>query len=124
MYLHDLEEELLRLNALQAAQREDGREDEAIFTRITINVFSICKTIYGVCRKTASASEFQIRYLHKLDELARSWETARTAAADHGDDCKAAIETIKLEALARCRARFISTETEEQHAGSTGHPAV
>lgn len=109
-YLSNLEAEAARLSREAAALRAEGREDEASFARIRANIHDICRTIYEVCGRTAPGEGLRAAYLKQLDRLAVEWSAARTRALEHDDRCKAAIEDIKLETLAKDRIAYLEGE--------------
>lgn len=109
-YINWLDGEIAALNNEAALRKASGREDEAAFCRIEMNIDDVCRTLYHVCRRQAKDGLFAALYLKKVDALPPSWQAAREAALAHGDSCRAYIEEIKLGALARCRAKFCELE--------------
>lgn len=109
-YLRYLSEEAARLSREAARLRAEGREDEASFARIRVNIHGICRTLYEVCGRTAPGEGLRAAYLQKIDRLAGEWNAARARALEHDDRCKAAIEDIKLETLAKARVAYLEGE--------------
>ncbi len=83
-----------------------SRQDECDLTKIRANIYEVCATIGNVVCKTQQPDRREAVYLDKLKELPRSWQAALEAARAHGDIRRAAVEEIKLEALADVLARF------------------
>ena len=84
----------------------DSRQDDADLTKICANIYEICATVGGVVCKTQPESQWEAVYRSKLAALPQSWRAALEAARAHGDDRRAAVEELKLEALADVLARL------------------
>ena len=84
----------------------DSRQDDADLTKIRDNIYEICATVGGVVCKTQPESRWEAVYRSKLAALPQSWRAALEAARAHGDDRRAAVEELKLEALADVLARI------------------
>lgn len=105
-FLKDLQataEELRRQAGVFAA---DQRQDDADLTKIRANIYDICATIGNVVCKNTAEGERETAYRQKLEELPRNWRVALEAAQAHGNGQRAAVEELKLEALADVLARF------------------
>ena len=102
-----LSTEIERLKAEEAALASDNRRDEANLARIRRNIFEICNTVHGVFIQKSAPEAFYAAYIAKLDEFEAAWRKAQVLAGANADGAKAAIEEIKLEALASIRAKFI-----------------
>lgn len=98
-YLEDGEARLRQESRRLAA---DERGDEGDLAKIRANVYGICRSVF----QTLGAE----RGRAKLAELKNAWETALSAAREHGDVKKAVIEEIKLETLAEIGAELDRTE--------------
>lgn len=109
-YIAYLDGAIASLRQEAASLKASGRADEAAFCQIRVNIDEICRTIYTVCERTAGEGEFRALYLKKLDRLPAAWEASRAAALAHGDSCKAVIEEIKLETLAKNRIQFLELD--------------
>ena len=77
----------------------DGREDEAVFEKIKLNVYDIFKTVFN----TLGEGE---KFTQKLREIPTAWQLSLEKAAAHGDDAKAHTERIKLEAAQKIEDKF------------------
>ena len=88
------------------ALRADCREDEAVFQRIRGNVFDIFRTVADAAEKQPEPMAF---FRQRLTDIPAAWETALMQAQRHGDEGKAHIESIKLEAVREIRA-FLGKE--------------
>ena len=106
-FVAKLNAEIERLKAEEAALVADNRRDEANLARIRRNIFEICNTVHGVFVQKVAPEKFRAAYLAKLDEFETAWRKAQAFADANADGEKAAIEAIKLEALAAIRAKFI-----------------
>ena len=106
-YTDFLTDSIAQLREKAAALKASSRGDEAALCQIELNIDEVCLTIYNVCTKLAQGDAFTALYLQKLDRLPGGWEQSRRQALAHGDDCKAVIEDIKLNTLARNRAEFL-----------------
>ena len=77
----------------------DGREDEAVFAKIKLNVYDIFKTVFN-------ALGDEEKFLGKLTEIPAAWQASLEKAEAHGDSEKAHIERIKLETVNEIREKF------------------
>lgn len=89
---------------------DSDRKDESNLVKIKINVYGICKSIYGVFQKQYGEAERNGHYLKKLDELVQSWQISHAKAKEHDDVKKAVIEEIKIQTLEEIKNKFIETE--------------
>ena len=108
-----MEDFLKELNDIAAALRQeanalaaDSRQDEADLNKIRANIYEVCATIGGVSGKIAPAGEWEPVFRGKLAQLPKNWQTALQAARDHGNEERAAVEELKLAALADVLARL------------------
>lgn len=90
----------------------DQRQDDADLTKIRANIYEICATIGNVVCKITPEEQREAAYRMKLEELPRNWHTALEMARAHGNTQRAAVEELKLEALADVLARFESRKEE------------
>ncbi len=81
-------------------------QDEADLTKIRANIYEVCATIGNVVCKTQPEDARERAYLAKLEALPRNWQVALEAAKAHNNAERAAVEELKLEALADVLARF------------------
>ena len=84
----------------------DQRQDEADLTKIRANIYEVCATIGNVAGKAAAPGQQEAFYLKKLEELPRNWRMALEMAEAHGNNQRAAVERLKLEALDDVLRRF------------------
>ncbi len=91
---------------------ENYRQDDAVFAKIKINVYDICKTVFKVFEKTKPADSFFEEYIKKLDEFQETWSSSAKKAESFGDSKKAAVEEAKLFALAEIKEKFIEFRGE------------
>jgi len=91
----------------------DLRRDEANMEKIRANVYELFRTVIDAAEKTqsteAAAKGF---FVSRLESIPASWQAALDKAREHGDDTKAAIENIKLEAAADIKAALVLWEVE------------
>lgn len=105
-FLKELEQTAADLRQQAKALAADCRQDDADLTKIRANIYEICATIGNVVCKMHPEDQREAAYLKKLEELPRNWQVALEAAQTHGNTQRAAVEQLKLEALADVRTRF------------------
>ena len=108
-----LENRAARCKEKSAALQADLRRDEANMEKIRGNVYEVFRTVIDAAEKTQS-SEDTARgfFISRLDSIPAAWQSALDKAREHGDDARAAIEMIKLEAVADIRAALVLWEVE------------
>ena len=77
----------------------DGREDEAVFVKIKLNVYDIFKSVFN----TLGAGD---KFVAKLSAIPAAWQVSLEKAEAHGDAKKAHIEQIKLDTVKEIEAKF------------------
>ena len=105
-FLKELEQVAAELRQQANAFAADQRQDDADLTKIRANIYEICATIGKVMCKTRPEEAREAAFLKKLEELPQNWRVALEAAEAHGNTQRAAVEELKLEALADVLARF------------------
>lgn len=105
-FLKDLQATAEKLRQQANSFAAEQRQDDADLTKIRANIYEICATIGNVVCKNAAQGEREAAYRKKLEELPRNWRIALEAAQAHGNGQRAAVEELKLEALADVLARF------------------
>ena len=83
----------------ERALREDGRGDEATLERIHGNVFDIARTVLGVAARQDEDAAARAFFAGRMGRLRDEWRAARERALEHGDEGRAHVEQVKLEAL-------------------------
>ena len=135
-FISFIDDTIEKLRAEEKRLAEGHRKDEANLVRIKMNIYDVCKTIYGVCarmpaKKEMAKEEFRTTgkwqgiarcgvvselngsadtvqlYLKKLDELPKNWKESLEKAKAHGDVEKQVIEETKINALESIRAKFL-----------------
>lgn len=83
------------------ALRADGRGDEANFETVRANVYEIFHTVLGVAARTGQGDAHRERsfFESRLAQIPQPWRASLERAQAHGDEQKAYIERIKLDAL-------------------------
>ena len=109
-YLEKLGREAAALHAQADELRASGRGDEAALTQIRINMHEICRALYQASLKAAGEGGLREAYLAKLEHVSQPWAKAREQATAHGDECRAIIETLKLDTLDQLRRLYLETE--------------
>ncbi len=107
-FLKELEQTAADLRQQAGVFAADCRQDDADLTKIRANIYEICATIGNVVCKNTPEEQQEAVYLKKLEELPRNWRAALEMARAHGNAQRAAVEELKLEALADVLARFQS----------------
>lgn len=86
----------------------DGRADEAVFEKVTSNIYDIFRTVLSVAAKTCADDPEALNTFFRL-RLARipaDWSAAYEKAAAHGDTEKMHVERLKLDTVAQIEAKF------------------
>ena len=131
-----IDETIEKMRAEEKMLAESHRKDEANLMRIKMNIYDVCKTVYGVCarmpaKKDMDKEEFQATgkwqgiarcgvvsqldgdadtvqlYLKKLEELPKNWKESLEKAKIHGDVEKQVIEETKINALEEIKEKFL-----------------
>lgn len=102
------ESKILELSKEAKKLEENYRQDDAVFVKIKINVYDVCKTVFGVFIKTKPQESFAEEYLGKLGEFREIWSASKEKAEKFGDSKKSAVEEAKLCVLAEIREKFIA----------------
>ena len=97
---------------------ENYRQDDAVFAKIKINVFDVCKTVFGVFSKVKPENTLYNEYIKKLDEFEKAWSDSAAKAKEFGDVKKSAIEEAKLSSLTEIKNEFIKLWGENNERGS------
>ena len=87
-----------------ASLEADGRRDEANFARVRANIYDVCKTVTLALLDRPGAGVPAIEA--RLEGFRKTWGEALLKAREHGNADAAAVEEVKLEALADAAARF------------------
>ena len=106
-FIEYLEEKIESLKKETEKFNENYRQDDAVFVKIKMNVYNVCKTVFEVFKKVKPESALYNEYIMKLDEFEENWSKSADKAKEFGDAKKIAAEDIKLEALADIREKFI-----------------
>lgn len=106
MFTDYLERKITELKAKAEELEKNYRQDDAVFDRIRINVYDVCKTVYGVFEKVKPEESLYGEYVKKLDEFEKTWTESLEKAKKFGDAKKIAVEEAKLFALADIREKF------------------
>lgn len=93
-----------------AARRDalilEQRFDEADMEKIRGNVYDIFRTVLSAaeraCGDEASAQDF---FRLRAEQIPAAWRDSLAKAQAHGDDVKAAIECVKIEAIEDIKAK-------------------
>ena len=107
MFNEFIEEKIRQLKSEAEKLEKSYRQDDAVFVKIKINVYDVCRTVFGVFKKVKPEEKFREEYLEKLDEFEKTWSASAEKAKEFGDAKKAAAEEAKLEALGEIRSKFI-----------------
>ena len=107
-----IETKIRELSENEKKLMENYRQDDAIFVKMKINVYDICKTIFGVFKKVKPEDRLNEEFMKKLDEFEKTWSESAEKASQFGDLKKVAAEEAKLEALADIKSKFIEFRGE------------
>lgn len=97
------------VKGLQQRERElaqSDRKDEANMTKVQINIYGVCKTIYDAVCKTCVPEKVKEVYLQKLERLPDNWKASLEKARAHDDIEKIVVEELKLEAFENVKNKF------------------
>jgi len=86
-----------------AAPTADDRRDEAVFEKISGNVYDIFTAVLNTARNQPDPMDF---FRRQLAAIPANWEAALEKARAHGDEAKAHTELLKLEAVRAIRERL------------------
>lgn len=95
---------------LQQEERElaaSDRKDESNLTKIRINVYGICKTLFEVSAKQKIKEEWKEDYPKRLTKLYENWKLSYEKAKEHNDVEKVVIEELKLQTLEEVKNKFM-----------------
>ena len=106
MFTDYLEAKIEKLKKEASELEKNYRQDDAVFVKIRINVYDVCKTVFGVFKKVKSEDSLCGEYIRKLDEFEKTWSDSLEKAKEFGDLKKIAAEEEKLFALADVRKKF------------------
>lgn len=107
-----IETKIRELSLKEKSFNENYQQDDAVFIKMKINVYDICKTIFGVFKKVKPEDRLNEEFMKKLDELEKTWSESAEKASQFGDLKKVAAEEAKLEALADIKSKFIELRGE------------
>ena len=103
-FLEYLNAQIEACKAEIAALEAAGRQDDAVFAKVRLNIYDVCKTVTGVHLKPTGGGVSAITAM--LERFRTQWGEALQKAKDHGDAKNIAVEETKLAALADVIARF------------------
>ena len=92
-----LDETVEKLKLEEDELRTAGREDEATFIKIKVNICEISKSVYQVVAKQSDADSLKDSYTAKMENISGSWVKAYEKAKEHQDINRIMVEEIKLE---------------------------
>lgn len=133
-FIKFIEQTIETLQKEEKALAESARKDEANLVRIKMNIYDICKTVYGVCARMPEKNQAQMQeaekwqsqaragivqelkgdaatldlYFGKLDAISASWRLSLEKAKAHGDVEKQVIEESKLAVVEEVKAKFLA----------------
>lgn len=97
-YFAFLASEKERLAASASSLAQAGRQDEANFDKIRLNIVTVFETVLrSDLEHTGSWEEFLERYTQRFTSLPAPWWERFAQARQHGDSCAQTVEEIKLE---------------------------
>lgn len=131
-----IEETIENLRVEEKLLAESHRKDEANLVRIRMNIYDVCKTVYGVCSRMPAKEEMgkeemqsvgkwqgqarcdivpELRgdapadglYLKKLEAISANWKESYEKAKAHGDVEKQVIEENKLAVVEEVKTKFL-----------------
>lgn len=100
--------QLLRCKEQQQTLSSDSRSDEAVFSRIEMNVYDIFNTIFATALKLHATDEDKVKdfFNLKTEQIPQAWKSSLQAAEEHENFEKAYIERIKLDKIFQIKNAF------------------
>ena len=111
-FINYLEENIENLEKEAKNLDENYRHDDAVFVKIKINVYDVCKTVFTVFKKVKPEALLYNEYIKKLEEFEKAWSDSAEKAKKFGDDKKIAAEEAKLSVLTNVKEKFIEAWSE------------
>ncbi len=106
-----LTEQITRQKQREAQLQMEQREDEAVFCKISGNVYDIFRTVLQAGGRLYSQPEEQEGFFtKKLEAISAPWYRMEEQARCHADSERAYIETLKLDAAAEIRQHWEGLE--------------
>ena len=87
-----------------AKMEEDGRFDDAVFAKVRVNIYDVCRTVTGALAGRPGAGLPAVKA--RFERFGTEWTGALEKARAHGDARNVVIGETKLEALADVIAHF------------------
>ena len=95
----------------QQELQQEYRQDEAVFEKVQENVYDLFRTVLNVAlRQHGDSAEARAFFALRLEQIPASWPVSLQQALQHGDERKAHIEQLKLQALAAIQAAWQGTQ--------------
>ena len=91
-----------------AGLEADGRQDEADFAKVRVNIYDVCKTVTNALINRPGAGAEAVKA--QLLRFRSTWNTALEKAREHGDVRNIVVEETKLQALEDVIAHFPEVE--------------
>lgn len=107
-----IETKIRELSLKEKSFNENHQQDDAVFIKMKINVYNICKTVFDVFKKVKSEDSLCVEFIGKLNEFEKTWSESYEKAKKFGDLKKIAAEEAKLEALAEIKTKFLELRGE------------
>ncbi len=84
--------------------RDEARGDEAIFCKITGNVYDIFSSVLNAGEKLCSDQEtLELFFVERLRRISAPWASSMEKAKAHGEMDRVYIETVKLDTVEEIR---------------------
>ena len=108
------EEKIAACRAAVAALNADNRADEAIFEKISMNVYGIFQSVYNAGEQVCGGNQAKrLDFLRvRLERILSEWEAACENAMLHGDSEKMHIERLKLDAVSEIKQKILEWREE------------
>lgn len=94
----------------------DERADEAVFEKVSANVYAIFRTVLSAAVKAGAGEPEAAKsfFASRLAQIPAAWATAYEKAKAHDDEAKMHLEQIKLDTVGEIKALFAELWEEEQ----------
>ena len=87
---------------------ESGRQDDANFAKVRMNIYDVCKTVTGALASRPGAGIGAVKA--QFERFRETWGSALEKAREHGDARNVVVGEMKMEALKDVMEHFPEAE--------------
>ena len=96
-FMNYLTQKIDECRELIGALENDGRQDEANFAKVRMNIYDVCRTVINALAARPGAGPDAVKA--QFERFSREWNAALDKAREHGDHRNTVIGETKIEAL-------------------------